>query len=133
MDGAQSIFDPKMTVETLTKTSETITSFGQGNVEAIMKSGQVWASGCQDISKVIVATAQAQFDLTMYTWKALISAKSLKEVMDLRSSVPHASFEKVLAETGKITDASLKLVEETIAPIAARIAVALENIRSLPN
>jgi phasin family protein len=134
MDGAQStIFDPEMTVETFTKTTGKITSFGQGNVEAIMKSGQVWAAGCQDISKALAVTAQAQFDLTMSTWRALISGKSLKDVMEMRASVPQASFEKVLAETGRITDASVKLAEEAMAPIAARIAVALENFKSLSN
>jgi hypothetical protein len=49
MDGSHGIiFDPKMTVETLTKTTEKITSLGQENVEAMIKSGKIWAAGYQD-------------------------------------------------------------------------------------
>jgi phasin family protein len=132
MDGSHGIiFDPKMTVQTLTKTTEKITSLGQENVEAMIQSGKIWAAGYQDIAMMIVSTAQAQIEQTISAWTALVSAKSLKEAMDFQSNLPHVSFEKTLAETGKITDASLKLTEETLAPIAARIADALEKLKSL--
>jgi len=32
-----------------------------------------------------------------------------------------------MAETGKITDASLKLAEQTMAPITARVTLAMEK------
>ena len=46
-------------------------AFSQGNVEAMVKSGQIWAAGVQDIGKQIAANAQASFDETMSTFKAL--------------------------------------------------------------
>jgi hypothetical protein len=47
MDGLQrTAFDSKITIVNLTKTTEGVTAFNQGNVEALMKSGQVWAAGC---------------------------------------------------------------------------------------
>jgi hypothetical protein len=33
---------------------------------------------------------------------------------------------KTLAETGRLTDASLKLTEQTLAPITARVAATVE-------
>jgi phasin family protein len=131
MDGAQgTTFDTKTTIDSLTKTTEKITSFGQGNVEAIVKSSQVWAAGCQAISKTMAATAQANLDQTMSTWKAMLSIKSLKEAMDLRTSLTHASIETVFAETSKLTNASMKLAEETIAPITERITLAAEKFKN---
>lgn len=119
--------DATKTMANLTETTAEIASFSQGNVEAIMKSGQVWAAGCQAISKTMAATAQAHLDQTMATWKALISVRSLKEATELRASLPRASFETAFAETGKLTDASIKLVEQTMAPITERVTLAVEK------
>lgn len=130
MDGSQeNTFDASRTLDNLTKATEQITSFSQGNVEAILKSGQVWAAGCQAISKTMAATAQTQLDQTMSTWKALTTVKSLSEAMDLRASLRPAPFETAFAEAGKLTDASMKLVEETMAPITERIMLAAEKFK----
>jgi phasin family protein len=134
MDGSTgTTMDATKTVANLTKTTEQITSFSQGNVEAIMKSSQVWAAGCQAISKSMATTAQAHLDQTMSTWKALITVKSLREAMDLRASLTHAAFETAFAEAGKLTDASMKLVEETMAPITERITLAAEKFKHPAN
>jgi phasin family protein len=134
MDGSQGkTFDATRTLDSLTKTTEQITSFSQGNVEAIMRSGQVWAVGCQAISKTMAATAQTHLDQTMSAWRALITVKSLREAMDLRASLTHAPFETAFAEAGKLTDASMKLVEETMAPITERITLAAEKFKQPAN
>ena len=109
------------------KTAEELVAFSQGNVEAMVKSGQVWAAGVQDISKQIAANAQASFDETMSTFKALTSVRSLKDAFDLQATFARSTMEKTLAESGKLTDASLKLTEQTLAPLTARVSLAVEK------
>ncbi len=114
-------------MEKAMKSAEEFLSFGQGNVEAMVKSGQIWAAGVQDLGKTVAATAQAQFDATVATVKAMTGVKSLKEAMDLQAALARTSVEKAVAETGKITDASLKLAEQTMAPLAARVTLVVEK------
>ena len=109
------------------KTAEELVAFGQGNLEAMLKSSQIWATGMQDLSKQIAASAQASFDETMSTFKAMTSVRSLKDAMDLQASLARTTLEKTLAETGKLTDASFKLTEQAIAPITARVTLAVEK------
>jgi phasin family protein len=109
------------------KTAEELVAFSQGNVEAMMKSGQVWAAGVQDISKQIAANAQATFDESLSTFKALSSVRSLKDAFDLQATFARSAMEKTLAESGKLTDASLKLTEQTLAPLTARVSLAVEK------
>ena len=75
----------------------------------------------------MAATAQASFDETMSTFKALTAVKSLKDAFDLQASLARATMEKTLAESGKLTDASFKLTEQTMAPITARVTLAVEK------
>jgi phasin family protein len=119
--------EDKSTMENAMKSTEEFVSFGQGNVEAMMKSSQIWATGLQDLSKHFAATAQASMDETMATVKALSSVKSLKEAMEIQSSIAKTAMEKMMAESGKLTDASMKLAEQAIAPLTARVTLAAEK------
>jgi phasin family protein len=114
-------------VEKAMKTAEEFVAFSQGNLEAMMKSSQIWATGVQDLSKHMAAAAQASLDESMSAFKALTSVKSLKDAFELQSSFARAALEKSLAESGKLTDASFKLTEQALAPITARVTVAVEK------
>ena len=117
----------KQGYERAVKTAEQFAQFHQGNIEALVKASQIWATGLQDLSKHFAATEQSQIDETVATVKALSSVKSLKEAMDLQSSLAKTAMEKMVAETGKISDASMKLAEQTIAPLTARVTLAAEK------
>ena len=75
----------------------------------------------------MAANAQASFDETMSMFKALTGAKSLKDAFDLQSSLARTTMEKTLAESGKLTDASVKLTEQALAPLTARVSLAMEK------
>jgi phasin family protein len=114
-------------VDKAMKTAEELVAFSQGNMEALVKSSQIWATGVQDLSKHIAAAAQASLDESMSAFKALTSVKSLKDAFELQSSFARSALEKSLAESGKLTDASFKLTEQALAPITARVTVAVEK------
>lgn len=115
-------------VERVMKTTEEIVAFNQGNYEALVKSSQIWVAGVQDLSRQVAATAQASFEQGMANLKALASVKSFKEAVDLQSSLTRSAIEKTLAESSKLTDASLRLTEQTMAPITARVSLAVQKL-----
>ena len=111
---------------TMTSTEEMM-AFGQGNVEAFVKSGQIWATGLQDIGRQVAQSAQAQFDSTMSAFKAMAAVKSVHEAIELQSSMARTALEKAVQDGGKLTDVSMKLAEQTLAPITARVSHAAER------
>ncbi len=119
------------TMERAMKTAEEMVQFGQGNVEAWVKSGQILAAGLQDIGKQVAANAQATFDETMSTFKALTSARSIKEAFDMQATLTRSAVEKAMTETGRLTEASFKLAEQSAAPLAARFSLAVEKFGSV--
>jgi len=112
------------------KSPEELVAFGQANMEAFVKSGQIWSAGMQELTKQMASTAKATFEESMSTFKAMSTAKSVKEALDLQSSFAKAALEKAMAESNKLTDASIKLTEETLAPITARVTVAVESLKT---
>ena len=116
----------KDNMEKMMKTAEDMMVFGQGNMEAWVKASQIYASGFQDISKQFAASSKASMNETVAFTKALMGVKSVKEAVDLQTGFAKSSIEKAVSETNKLTDASMKLAEQTIAPITARFALAVE-------
>ncbi len=109
------------------KTAEEVVAFSQGNVEALIKSGQIWSTGLQDISKQMASSLQASYEETMSAFKALTSVKSLKEAVDLQVGLARSAVEKSVTESSKYTDASFKLAEQAMAPISSRVTLAVEK------
>ena len=114
-------------LEKAMRTAEDMVQFNQGNFEAFVQSGQIWATGVQDISRQVAASAQASFEEGVSNFRALASVKSLKEAIDLQSSLARSSVEKAVAESSRFTDASVKLVEQALAPLTARVTLAVEK------
>jgi phasin family protein len=113
--------------ERAVKTAEQLAHFHQANLEAFVKSSQIFAVGLTDLTKHVATTSQANLDEAMTNFRALTSAKSLKEAFDLQSGFARASVEKALSEGGKLTETSLKLVEQASAPLSARVTAAVET------
>jgi phasin family protein len=109
------------------KTAEEVLAFSQGNVEAFIKSGQIWTAGLQDLSKQMATSAQSSYEEAMAAFKALTTVKSLKEAVDLQVGLARSVMEKSVAESNKYTDASFKLAEQAIAPISSRMTLAAEK------
>jgi len=109
------------------KTAEEVVAFSQGNVEALIKSGQIWTAGLQDLSKQVAASAQASYEEALAAFKAMTSVKSLKEAVDLQVGFARSAMEKGMTESSKYTDASFKLAEQAIAPISSRMTLAVEK------
>ena len=112
------------------KTAEQFITFGQGNVEALVKSSQIVASGLQDLSKQIAANAQAAVEESLSTFRALAGVRSFKEALDLQATYARTSFEKAVNQTGQITEASFKLAEQAYEPLAGRVTLAVESFKA---
>lgn len=109
------------------KTAEQFVTFGQGNVEAMARSGQIVASGMQELAKQMTATTQASLDEMMNTFRALTMVRSFKDAVELQTSLARSTMEKALTGTGQAAETGFKVAEQAIAPIAGRVSLAVET------
>jgi phasin family protein len=117
----------KENVEKAMKTAEEALAFNQGNMEALVKATQIYAAGFQDISKHIAAASKVSLEESMAFTKSLMGVKSVKEAVDLQTGFAKSSIEKAMTESNKLTDATVKLAEQAIAPLTARMTLAAET------
>src|SRR3954451_25133412 len=103
-------------------------AFGKANLEVATASGQIWAAGVQDLTSHVASTAKSSYERSVTTFKALTAAKSVKDAMDLQTTYGKVAIANTMAMSKKITDASIKLTEQSMAPLTARVAAAVESL-----
>jgi phasin family protein len=111
-------------INTMINKTEDLVAFGKDNLEAITTSGKIWVAGVQDLTKQFAATAKASMEESVATMKALASVRSFDEAVKLQAVYGQA-VTKALTESNRLTDASLKLTEQALAPLTARVAAAV--------
>jgi phasin family protein len=114
-------------MKTMIKSTEDFVSLGQANMEAFVKSGQIWAFGVQELMNQFATSTKASFDESAATFKAISSTKSVLEVIELQNKFAMRVVEKALAESNSLINTSIKLTEQTLAPITARVTSAVET------
>jgi len=102
--------------------------FGKGNVDAFVQASTIFANGAEQISKQVMALTQNSMQSSVVTAKALLGCKTLRDVIDLHADYTRSSFDALVAEGTKLSELSLKVTNDAIAPIQARVTVAVEKL-----
>lgn len=101
--------------------------FAKGNVEAIVESGKILASGLQELGSTAVADSRSAFEGLTSDVKTLAAVKSPTEFFQIQSALLRKHFDSVVAQTSKSTEAMLKLANDSIAPLSNRVTLAVEK------
>lgn len=103
--------------------------FAKGNVEALVESGKILASGLQELGKGYVSEGKASFETMSADIKELASAKSPTEFFEKQSALLRKQFDAVVATSSKNSEAFLKLANEAFQPISTRVSLAVEKVK----
>lgn len=120
----------KSQVEKSTKFVSEATEFAKGNVEALVESGKIAAKGFETLGQDAAEYSRRSFESATAALKSLSSVKSPADFFKLQSDYVRASFDSVVAETSKNTEAFIKLAGDAAQPISNRFAVAVEKVKT---
>jgi phasin family protein len=103
--------------EVVVKGYDEFAALQKEGVDALIKAGAIWARGAEDLGKAYFAVAQEAAEANSEAAKALFSAKSFKEVVELQGELARKSFDKSLSEGTKLSELSVKVANEALQPI----------------
>jgi len=107
---------------------EDFSAFGKDNFEAFVQANTMFAKGLEDFGKEVMSLTQAHLETAASATKAMFSAKTLKEVVDLNSELTKSNVEKLVSTSSKLSELGLKVTTEAFAPINARMNVAVDKM-----
>jgi phasin family protein len=103
--------------------------FSKGNLEAVVASGKILASGMQSLGTTFVEDSKSALEILTAEVKELASVKSPTDFFKLQAAFLRRNFDTVVATTSKNSEAVLKLASEAAAPISARVNLAVEKVK----
>lgn len=110
------------------KAYEDAAKFNKENLDAFVAASTVYAKGVESVSKTWAAFAQETFEASANVAKAVLGAKTLKEAVEIQADFAKTTFDKFVAEGTKASEATIKVANEALEPINARVNVAVEKL-----
>lgn len=107
-------------------TAETV-AFQKGNLEALVESGKVFASGLQNMGRDYVEDTRAAIETAQDDVRKMAAVKSPTELFQLQGEIARRNFDSAVATVSKNSEAFLKLANEAFAPMSSRMSLAAEK------
>jgi len=106
-----------------------VSTFTKGNVEAVVESTKILATGLQEMGKTYVAETKSVVETMQAEIKELAAVKSPTEFFEKQNAMMRKQFDAAMAATSKNSEAMLKLASEAFQPISNRVSLAVEKIK----
>ena len=103
--------------------------FSRGNLEALVESGKILASGVQAMGKTYAEQVKSTFEALQADAKELTSVKSPKDFVELQSKLARKYFDNAVAYNSKSAELALKLANDAFQPLSSRVSLAVEKVR----
>jgi phasin family protein len=113
------------------KAAEELSELAKANVEAIVEAGRIYVGGAKAIGQDVIASGRERIEQASDAVKTLAEAKSPAEFFQIQSDLARASFDRIVAETSKLTERVVKLAGETAEPLQTRASLNAERINTL--
>lgn len=103
--------------------------FTKGNVEALVESGKIIATGLQDLGKDYVAEGKTALETVQADFKELTAVKTPADFFKLQGEMLRRNFDAAVASGSKYSEKTVKLAGEAFAPIQNRVSLAVEKVK----
>src|SRR4051812_19006432 len=113
------------------KVAEELANLARANVEAVVEAGRVATEGARSISQDVVAKQRDSFEQAADAIRSLAEAKSPTEYLQLQGDFARSSFDRVVAESSKLTESLVKLAGEAFQPLSNRASANAERFNTL--
>jgi len=113
------------------KVAEELADLARANVEAVVEAGRVASEGVRSIGQDVVAKQRDSFEQAADAIRSLAEAKSPTEYLQLQGDFARASFDRLVAESSKLTETMVKLAGEAFQPLSNRATANAERFNTL--
>ena len=120
----------KTAFEKSSKFGEEYVDFAKGNVEAVIASSKVAAKAGETLGQEAAEYGKKHLEAATQAFKSFASVKSPTELFQLQSEYAKASFDAMVAEASRVSEALMKVAGDVAQPISNRYALAAEKIKA---
>lgn len=121
----------KDTVEKSLSALNDLNALGKRNMEALVASMTAATKGAESVGSQAMNYSKRSMEDGVAASKALTSAKSLQEVVELQTAYAKTAMETYLAEMNRMSDTMATSVKDSLAPLNERVTAVMEKAQSV--
>lgn len=118
-------------IEKNTRIVEELTELTRGNVEALVTSSKVAARGVEALGQEAANYGRKSFEEASTALRSFAEIKSPTDLFRLQSEYAKSSFDSLVSESSKFSEAMVKLAGEVFEPLSSRYSIAAERVKSV--
>jgi phasin family protein len=119
--------------ESLEKSIAAITEMNahsRKNLEAMIASATAAAKGAETVGARAMAFSKKSMEDQVAAAKALASAKSIQEAVELQTGFAKAAFDTLVAEVNEMSETVSTSVKDAMSPINERVTALVERVQA---
>ncbi|MBI5165353.1 MAG: phasin family protein [Magnetospirillum sp.] len=98
------------------------------NLDAVVKATTIFARGLQDLGRAMVGLGQETIEEGIAASKQMMTVKTIRELVDIHAETTRARLDRLISEGSRLSDQSVKLVEEALHPINERVTKTVNKL-----
>jgi len=110
------------------KAAEDLAELTRANLEAFVDAGRIAVEGSRALGQDVIASSRQGVEQAADAVRSFAEAKSPTEFLQLQGEFARSSFDRLVAESSKLTESMVKLAGEAIQPISNRASVSAERL-----
>lgn len=108
---------------------EAATTFGQGNIEAVVASSQIAAKALETITSEVAAFSKKSFEDNMAAAKELSSCRDVAELVEKQAAFQRTAVESFVAEATRLNELYAAAAKDAFEPIGKRFTAAVDIVK----
>ncbi|MBA2466614.1 MAG: phasin family protein [Sphingomonas sp.] len=111
--------------------AQEMADIARSNVEAMVEATRLATEGARSIGQDAVARSREGAEQAADAIRSLAEAKSPTEFVQLQSELARTSFDRMVAESSRLTESMVKLAGKAFQPLSNRATANVERINSI--
>ncbi len=113
------------------KAAEELADLYRGNIDAVVESGRIAATGVQSIGQDLAVKSRDNLEQTASTVRSFVEAKSPTELLQLQGDFARTAFDRFVEESSALTETMVKLAGEAFQPLSSRASATVERFNDI--
>lgn len=105
-----------------------LTTIGKETFDVYAKFNDAFVKGSEEFGKAYYTFVKSAADANAETAKALMTAKTINEVVEIQTEFARTSFDAFVNEGGKFSEIGVKVATEAFEPVQAHMNTAVERM-----
>lgn len=112
------------------RSMETVASFGQENLDAMLKAQNIAAKAAEELQAEVIAFSKKTLEETVAHAKEIATVQTVAEFIEKQAGFAKHAFDSFVRQSTRMNEMAVAAVKDALAPLNARATAAADAVKA---